>query len=77
VIDQEQSRVVAIVSEPGPPLAVNDEGELVTLTEHFAEVGAVTEVEAELHATARRATATAGAAAIRSSAERIRNTGAS
>jgi hypothetical protein len=77
VIDHVQSRVVAIVSDPDPPLAANEEGELVTVMAHFAEVGAVTEVEAELQAASRKASPTASATVARRSAEHIRNTGAS
>jgi hypothetical protein len=59
--DHVQSRDVAMVSEPWPPLAVKDVGELLTLTWHLSAVGDVSEVVVLLqapvrHAAARRAT---------------------
>jgi hypothetical protein len=42
--DHVQSRAVAIVSAALPPVAVNEEGELLAVTAHLAAVGAATEV---------------------------------
>jgi hypothetical protein len=50
LIDHVQSRDVAMVSDPCPPLAVNDDGALLTLTWHLSELGAVSDVLVLLHA---------------------------
>jgi hypothetical protein len=59
VIDHVQSRVVETVIDPLPPEASNDAAELETLTAHRLVLGAVTDVEVELHRTARNAQTTA------------------
>jgi hypothetical protein len=61
LIDHVQSRDVAIVSDPCPPLAPNDAGALLTLTWHLSEDGAVSDVVVWLHAAARHALAVASA----------------
>ncbi|HTK28956.1 MAG TPA: hypothetical protein VL309_05365 [Vicinamibacterales bacterium] len=43
--DQPQSRLVAIVTAPGPPPGPKEEGALVRSTGHLPDDGAVTEVE--------------------------------
>lgn len=58
-IDHVQSRDVAMVSDPCPPLDVNDVVELLTLTWHLSDVGAVSDVVVLLHAVARQAPAAA------------------
>src|SRR5215218_1796476 len=50
LIDHVQSRAVAIVSAPWPPVAANADGALLTLTWHFSAVGAVRDVVVLLHA---------------------------
>ena len=55
--DHVQSRDVAIVSDPCPPLAANDEGVLVAVSWHLSEDGAVSDVLVLLHAAARQAPA--------------------
>ena len=59
--DHVQSREVAIVSDPCPPVAVNAEGALLTLTWHLSEEGAVIEVVVLLHAAPAHDAATARA----------------
>jgi hypothetical protein len=56
-IDHVQSRAVAMVSDPCPPVAVKEVGELLTLTWHLSEVGAVSDVVVLLHALVRYAPA--------------------
>lgn len=59
LIDHVQSREVATVSDPWPPLAVNDVGALLTLTWHLSAVGDVIEVVVLLQPPARLARAKA------------------
>jgi hypothetical protein len=59
VIDHVQSREVATVSDPWPPLAANDVGALLTLTWHLSAVGDVSEVLVLLQPPARLAMAKA------------------
>ena len=59
VIDQVQSRDVATVSDPWPPLAANDVGALLTLTWHLSALGEVSEVVVLLQPPARLAMANA------------------
>lgn len=47
--DQVQSRSVATETVPLPPVAVNEDGLLLTEIAHLLEVGAVTEVEDDVH----------------------------
>jgi hypothetical protein len=61
VIDHVQSRDVAIVSDPCPPFAANDDGALLTLTWHLFEEGAVIDVVVLLHAATTHAAAPAKA----------------
>jgi len=63
LIDHVQSRAVAMVSDPFPPAAVNDVGELVTLTWHLSAVGAVRDVVVLLQPKEKVAPASASATA--------------
>jgi hypothetical protein len=49
-IVQVQSRVVAMLRVPAPPVGVNDVGELLTLIRQRSAVGAVPEVSVDVHA---------------------------
>lgn len=73
--DQVQSRSVVTETVPLPPPAVNEDGLLLTEIAHLLEVGAVTEVDDDVHRAAASARKTAPAAESRRFGQSIGSTG--